>query len=628
VARAAAALAVALALLAAAPGLAAAASNAYITVGDENAAGVAQLGLADDGALSALSPLLVGPPNGLAGVALTPNGRTAYVALNSTNPGSGPTELGTTVLQFGVDRGAGTLSPLSPPSAPSAHGPGSVAVSPDGRSVYAVSAHDDVVSQYDVDPQSGAMTPKAPASLPTGVNPADFALTPDGQSAYVTNFGDDTISQYDVDPANGALTAKPGPPPDAPGEPLGMAVTPDGRSAYAAAQAGVLQYDIDPSTGALTPKADPLVSTAIPSFVVISPNGRSAYVDEPNTNNLLQYDVGPNGLTPKSPPSVSVSNERFPVLNDVGVTPDSRHVLVLAGALATEFGFDADAGGALTPGAQPTFALPASAHRVAVAPDAPQATFIATTSGLTAGFDAGGSTDPGGTIARYDWDFGDGASARDAGPTPSHTYGAAGTYAVSLTLTSSTGCTAGSSVYVTRMAACSGAGARTRQSVTVSAPAAGGGGATTPTTTTGATATTPPGPVAVAVPGRARTSILSRSAVVTGTPPHARTQIVLRCGAASSIACRGRVRLSLASGAAARSGAAQPAALLTAGRGRFASRAGRRVRVTVRIGARAFRVLRARGRAGALVTVATRQQGRRSAVTRRTIALRFDGGRG
>jgi hypothetical protein len=127
----------------------------------------------------------------------------------------------------------------------------------------------------------------------------------------------------------------------------------------------------------------------------------------------------------------------------------------------------------------------------------------------------------------------------------------------------------------------------------------------------------------VVTTGRARTAILSRAAVVTGAPPHARTQILLRCRAASTTVCRGRLRLSLASGAAARS-----AALLTAGRGRFASRAGRRARVTVRIGAQSFRVLRARGRTRALVTVATRQQGRRSAATRRTIALRFDGGRG
>jgi PKD repeat protein len=51
-------------------------------------------------------------------------------------------------------------------------------------------------------------------------------------------------------------------------------------------------------------------------------------------------------------------------------------------------------------------------------------------------FDANGSTDDG-TITQYDWDFGDGNVALDAGPTPSHTYAfdALATYPVNYTVT-------------------------------------------------------------------------------------------------------------------------------------------------------------------------------------------------
>jgi PKD repeat protein len=50
-------------------------------------------------------------------------------------------------------------------------------------------------------------------------------------------------------------------------------------------------------------------------------------------------------------------------------------------------------------------------------------------------FDGTGSTDPNGneTIVAYDWDFGDGNIG--TGPTPSHTYAAAGLYGVTLTVT-------------------------------------------------------------------------------------------------------------------------------------------------------------------------------------------------
>ena len=52
-------------------------------------------------------------------------------------------------------------------------------------------------------------------------------------------------------------------------------------------------------------------------------------------------------------------------------------------------------------------------------------------------FDASGSSDPDGQIASYSWDFGDGNSA--SGISPSHTYAAPGSYAVTLTVTDNDG---------------------------------------------------------------------------------------------------------------------------------------------------------------------------------------------
>jgi chitodextrinase len=52
-------------------------------------------------------------------------------------------------------------------------------------------------------------------------------------------------------------------------------------------------------------------------------------------------------------------------------------------------------------------------------------------------FDAEGSSDPGGEITRYDWDFGDGSTGRD--PVTFHHYDAPGTYAVALTVTDNCG---------------------------------------------------------------------------------------------------------------------------------------------------------------------------------------------
>lgn len=71
---------------------------------------------------------------------------------------------------------------------------------------------------------------------------------------------------------------------------------------------------------------------------------------------------------------------------------------------------------------------------------APSATHtVVPTVGLTAGFDASGSTPGIGTVLQYRWDFGDGTTATTATPTTVHRYASPGTYATTVTVTNSNG---------------------------------------------------------------------------------------------------------------------------------------------------------------------------------------------
>jgi PKD repeat protein len=73
----------------------------------------------------------------------------------------------------------------------------------------------------------------------------------------------------------------------------------------------------------------------------------------------------------------------------------------------------------------------------------PTASFTVSCTGSSCDFDGSGSSDPDGTIAGYDWDFGDGGS--DTGATPTHVYGADGSYTVTLTVTDDEGATGSTS---------------------------------------------------------------------------------------------------------------------------------------------------------------------------------------
>ena len=69
---------------------------------------------------------------------------------------------------------------------------------------------------------------------------------------------------------------------------------------------------------------------------------------------------------------------------------------------------------------------------------APVALFTFAASGLDVVFDGSGSSDAEGPVASFAWDYGDGTPA-GAGMTVQHSYGQAGTYTVSLTVTDSAG---------------------------------------------------------------------------------------------------------------------------------------------------------------------------------------------
>jgi xylan 1,4-beta-xylosidase len=182
--------------------------------------------------------------------------------------------------------------------------PRTIAVSPDGRFLYAAAFGADAIVVYARDPRTGALTPAAAAPALDGVT--DLVLSADGRFVYATGYHDGGVAAYARDPVTGGLTALAGPggcvttasrDGCAPARGLrgafNLALSPDGRSLYVVARhSGALAVlDVDPSTGTIGQKAGTagcLSAKAEPGCAAVrglrgargatvSPDGRNVY---------------------------------------------------------------------------------------------------------------------------------------------------------------------------------------------------------------------------------------------------------------------------------------------------------------------------------------------------------------
>ena len=225
-------------------------------------------------------------------IAITPNGKTAYVA-------------------NGAYVGPGTVTPIATatntagPPITTGTEPQDIAITPDGKTAYVTNAG------------SGTVTPIATATntagppITVGSGPFDDAITPDGKTAYVANAGSGTVTPI----ATATNTA--GPPITVGSDPYDIAITPDGKTAYVA----------NAGSGTVTPiatatnTAGPPITTGIgPDDIAITPDGKTAYV----TNNISGTVTPIATATNTAGPPITVGNRP----HAIAITPDGKTAYV------------------------------------------------------------------------------------------------------------------------------------------------------------------------------------------------------------------------------------------------------------------------------------------------------------
>ncbi|WP_165969288.1 beta-propeller fold lactonase family protein [Actinomadura sp. KC06] len=374
------------------------------------------------------------------GFVFTPDGRRAYTANGGDD----------TISGYDVDE-RGELSPLGEPTPVDGQVPFGIAIAPNGKTLYTANLESGTVSALAIDANGKPHLIGKP--VPTGApQPRTVSASADGRFVFVSHGlpakgRADVMVVFAVQP-DGGLKRTLAPPVPVGSGGNGSDITPDGRFIYVASTGSDVVYGFRiANDGSLSSvPGSPFPTAVFPEDAAVTPDGRHLYVTSPNhdttvTRNVTAFSIGRDGALRPVPGSPFESAGA-----SVGITPSRDGRRLYVGNFETHdlAAFDIGKTGVLrqlagspfpTGGRNPTF------QGVSVPPNqGPKAAFQTKVSDRTVRFDGTGSADPDGTIARYDWTFGDGAALQDGGPTPTHVYRRPGTYQATLTVTDDEGC--------------------------------------------------------------------------------------------------------------------------------------------------------------------------------------------
>jgi YVTN family beta-propeller protein len=370
-----------------------------------------------------------GPFSGPYTLAISPDGRTVWAA----------NLVGNSVIEISTQTKSVVGAPI-----PVGDEPFGIAITPDGRRAYVNNAGNGNVSVVDL--QSRQVV-GLPIPLPGGAaaKPLGVAISPDGARAYVTDGDGETVSVIDT-----ATNQIVGAPIEVGLGPHGIAITPDGKRLYVANNDSAAVSVIDTTT---LQAGGPIAVGEDPSGVAITPDGARAYVANFGSDSVSLVDAGANvevaaipeidgaeylALTPDG------SRGYVSELNQGSVAPFSILGNQLLSPIPTSGGTTGQP--AVVPNQPPVAAFGPVLKRIRP--------------GVPAELTAAASADPDGTAAIYAWEFGDRQTATVIFPVVKHVFRRPGKFEATLTLTDAEGCST-ELVFTGQTASCNGSAVAT-----------------------------------------------------------------------------------------------------------------------------------------------------------------------
>lgn len=285
-------------------------------------------------------------------IVLSPDGKNVFIA---NAEGATPGSLDDTISAYTVNND-GTLTASGTPVASGCINPSGMAINAAGSFLFVackgtVISGTSAIQVFSVSGTTLALISSAPVPVPDQT--IAVAVTPDGKFLYAANQQDGTVTPYAVGGDGSLALVNPGSPTVSVGTtPSAVLVDPTGNFLYVANTGSnnvsaftICDINCVAADGSLTPVAGSPFSAGLgPVAMVASPASKYLFVVDKNSSQVSQFKVstGSGVLTANSPATVSTGNTPVAVAFRVGTTADTDYVYVANQGSNTISGFALD----------------------------------------------------------------------------------------------------------------------------------------------------------------------------------------------------------------------------------------------------------------------------------------------
>ena len=319
-------------------------TSRFVFVANSDNNSVSVFKILGDGALESLDNVVLAAGSNPTNIALHPNGKFLYVANSNAARETWGDNASIGAYAYSADTGAITEIEGSPFGWPLDEVSGktgstivNMAITPDGRFLYAGDVSYEEIMIFSINAATGALTLEGEIAVDN--DPQSVAVSPSGKFLFVGLYDDYGIQTFAIQ-GDGSLIEAEYSPYTIDGDYVWLALTPDGKYMYAAGVNNGAACSINGVTGELTVLGD-VVDTSMdrPKCAAVTPNGKYMYSANFGSGTVGAYMIMGDGSV-DTDTATSIRAGKSP--KSVTVTRDSGYLYVANYGDATVMAFSID----------------------------------------------------------------------------------------------------------------------------------------------------------------------------------------------------------------------------------------------------------------------------------------------